>query len=196
MLFAACMAIIILPAHRAIQASSPKAAFVSLSNWGSVLNRPVNKRFLSTGETGELVRVNVGFDSNPGVVCATPQDLASHWREGAARKNLRNVEDTGGMSKGAAVNKTCPRSWGGEIVPPRKTWYQTTSPTCNSLNLCTKSEGFTRVSVILTRFARTSPDSVEIPYAVSFICVRSWQDSPKDAQKSDWLAHRRVAVGC
>ena len=34
------------------------------------MDQAVNKRFLSTGETGELVRVNVGFDSNPGVVCA------------------------------------------------------------------------------------------------------------------------------
>ena len=79
----------------------------------------VNKRFLSTGETGELVRVNVEFDSNPGVVCATPQDLASNWKEGAVRKNLRNVGDAGRRRKNAAVNKTLPRSWGGDGMAPR-----------------------------------------------------------------------------
>ena len=31
------------------------------------LDGAVNKRFLSTGETGELVRGNVGFGLNPGV---------------------------------------------------------------------------------------------------------------------------------
>ena len=35
---------------------------------------------------------------------------------------------------------------------------------------------------------------IKVPYAVSFISVRSRQDSPEDAQNSDWVAHRRVAV--
>jgi hypothetical protein len=62
-------------------------AFVSLSSWESVLDGAVNKRFLSTGETGELVRVNVGFDLNLGVDRATPRNLSSNGRERVERKN-------------------------------------------------------------------------------------------------------------
>ena len=92
--------------------------FLACHPWGAVLDGAVNKRDLSTGETGEFASENLGVDSNPGVVCATPQDLASNWREGAARKNLRNVWDTGGKSKNAAVNETRPRSWGGDGLAP------------------------------------------------------------------------------
>src|ERR1035437_1904362 len=31
---------------------------------------------------------------------------------------------------------------------------------------------------------------------IIYSCPQPVQDSPEDAQKSDWLAHRRVAVGC
>jgi hypothetical protein len=55
---------------------------------------PVNKRDLSTGETGELVRENVGCGLNPGVECATPRNLFSNWRNRRARKNLGNVANT------------------------------------------------------------------------------------------------------
>ena len=96
--------------------------------WWAALDRAVNKRLLSTGEPGELASENVGFDPNPRVVCATPQDLPSNGRERFARKNLRNVGDTGGKRKSAAVNKTRPRSWGGDGLAPQKTWFPTTSP--------------------------------------------------------------------
>ena len=59
------------------------------------LDEAVNKRFLSTGETGEFASKNVGFGLNPGVERAPPQDLSSNRRERAARKSLRNVADTG-----------------------------------------------------------------------------------------------------
>jgi hypothetical protein len=39
------------------------------------LDEAVNKRFLSTGETRELVPVNVGFGLNPGVELAPPRSL-------------------------------------------------------------------------------------------------------------------------
>lgn len=62
----------------------------------------VNKRFLSTGETGELVLENVGFDLNPGVELAPQRRLLSNWRNRPACKNVRNVADTG-----AAGNRRC-----------------------------------------------------------------------------------------
>ena len=55
----------------------------------------VNKRFLSTGETRELVPDNVGFGLNLGVEFAPPRRLVSNWRGRPARKNLWNVADTG-----------------------------------------------------------------------------------------------------
>ena len=55
----------------------------------------VNNADLSTGETGELARENVGFGLNPGVELAPPRSLISKWRNRRAYKNLRNVADTG-----------------------------------------------------------------------------------------------------
>ena len=63
--------------------------------WGPMLYGAVNKRDLSTGETGELVRENVGFGLNPGVDLAPPRRLLSNRRDRPARENLRNVADTG-----------------------------------------------------------------------------------------------------
>ena len=59
------------------------------------LDEAVNKRDLSTGETGEFASKNLGLGLNPGVGHAVPRCLSSNWRERAARKNLRNVGDTG-----------------------------------------------------------------------------------------------------
>ena len=61
----------------------------------ATLDGAVNKRFLSTGETGGLVQENVGFGLNPGVDLALPRRLLSIWRDCPARENLRNVADTG-----------------------------------------------------------------------------------------------------
>src|ERR1022692_3556046 len=70
-------------------------------DWPAMPNPPVNKRFLSTGETGEFASGNVGFGRNPwgsaatrGVELAPPRCLSSNRRERAAGKNLRNVADT------------------------------------------------------------------------------------------------------
>jgi hypothetical protein len=63
--------------------------------WETALDGAVNKRFLSTGETGELVLENVGFGLNPGVELAPPRSLLSNWRDRRASNNLRNVADTG-----------------------------------------------------------------------------------------------------
>ena len=60
----------------------------------AVLYGAVNKRFLSTRETRELVLENVGFGLNPGVELAPPRRLLSNWRDCPARKHLRNVADT------------------------------------------------------------------------------------------------------
>ena len=66
------------------------------SGWAPGLDEAVNKRFLSTGETGEFAGENVGFGLNPGVGRAVPQNLSSKWRERATRENVRNVGDEGG----------------------------------------------------------------------------------------------------
>ncbi len=57
-------------------------------------NPPVNKRYLSTRETGEFAGENVGFGLNHGVASAAPRGLSSNRRGRAARKSLRNVGDT------------------------------------------------------------------------------------------------------
>ena len=63
--------------------------------WLAALYRAVNKRDLSTGETRELVRDNVGFGLNTGVELAPPRRLLSNRRDRPARKNVQNVADTG-----------------------------------------------------------------------------------------------------
>jgi hypothetical protein len=59
-----------------------------------------------------------GSASTPGVELGPPRCLSSNRRERAARKNLRNVGDTGAEARGAAVKKTTARSWGGKLVAP------------------------------------------------------------------------------
>ncbi len=63
--------------------------------WMPTLDGTVNKRDLSTGETGELVPENVGFDLNHGVERAPPRCHISNRREPCLRENQRNVSDTG-----------------------------------------------------------------------------------------------------
>jgi len=46
----------------------------------------VNERFLSTGETRELVLENMGFGLNPGVELAPPRSLLSNWRAPGAQE--------------------------------------------------------------------------------------------------------------
>jgi hypothetical protein len=65
------------------------------------LDAAVNKRYLSTGETGEFVLENLGFDLNPRVELAPLRRLLSNWRHPAC-KNVRNVADTG-----ASGNRRC-----------------------------------------------------------------------------------------
>jgi hypothetical protein len=71
-----------------------------MANRPPALYGAVNKRFLSTGETGELVPDNVGFGLNPGVVLAPLRRLLSNWRDRPPRENLRNVADTGEVNRG------------------------------------------------------------------------------------------------
>ncbi len=75
--------------------ASHRRSFEERSERGAALNTAVNKRLLSTGETGEFVSENVGFDLNAGVVLAPPRRLFSDWRTGPGHENLRNVGDTG-----------------------------------------------------------------------------------------------------
>lgn len=77
-----------------IRELSEAAAFAVVSR-PAVLDGAVNKRDLSTGETRELVRGNVGFGLNPRVEIAPPNSLVSNRRDRPERKNLRNVADTG-----------------------------------------------------------------------------------------------------
>ncbi len=62
---------------------------------GHTLNPSVNKRFLSTGETGEFASENVGLGLNLWVELTPPRHLSSNRRNCAAHQNLRNVADTG-----------------------------------------------------------------------------------------------------
>ena len=64
------------------------------------LNPPVNKRDLSTRETGEFAGENVGFGLNPGVAPVGPCCLSSNRRESTAQKNPRNVADRGEQAAG------------------------------------------------------------------------------------------------
>src|ERR1035437_9362710 len=75
----------------------------------------VNKCFLSTGETRELVPDSVGFGLNPGVELALPRSLLSNWRDRAARKNVQNVADTG---KGGS-HRCCQDNGRGNLVRGR-----------------------------------------------------------------------------
>ena len=60
-----------------------------------------------------------GSGLNPGVVSAAPRDFTSNRRESTARKNLRNVADTGA----AAVARCCQENHGSELG-----WKQYGSP--------------------------------------------------------------------
>jgi hypothetical protein len=51
-----------------------------LRSWAAKLDAAVNKRDLSTGETGELAPENVGIGLNPGVEGAPPRSPVSNWR--------------------------------------------------------------------------------------------------------------------
>ena len=57
-----------------------QAELGNLSSWAAKLYGAVNKRDLSTGETGELVPENVGIGLNPGVELAPPRNPVSNWR--------------------------------------------------------------------------------------------------------------------
>jgi hypothetical protein len=61
--------------------------FVNLT-WPPTLNGAVNKRDLSTRETGEFADEKVGFGLNPGVAFGTPHDISSNQRERETRKKL------------------------------------------------------------------------------------------------------------
>ena len=79
----------------------------------------VNNGNLSTGETGELVRENVGFGLNPGVEVAPPRSLLSNWRDFRACKNLRNVADTGSCGDWRSCQDNGRGIWCAHGVAPR-----------------------------------------------------------------------------
>ena len=95
---------------------------------GTGLDGAVNKRFLSTGETGELVLENVGFGLNPGVELAPPRRLLSNWRDRPACENLRNVADAGYGGARRCRQDNGRGIWDADSVAPQETRYKTTSP--------------------------------------------------------------------
>ena len=96
--------------------------------WLATLYEAVNKLSLSTGETGELVRENLGFGLNPGVELAPPRSLISNWRDRAARKNLRNVADTGNGGGGRCRQDNGPVNLGRrQAGSPKVRLYETFS---------------------------------------------------------------------
>ena len=93
------------------------------------LDGAVNKRFLSTGETGEFASENVGFGLNP-----VGFSLGSHDASRPTGENARRAKTYGMLRirarewSRASVNETRPSSWGKKVVAPRETWFPTTSP--------------------------------------------------------------------
>jgi hypothetical protein len=79
----------------------------------------VNKRFLSTGETGEFTSESMGFGLNPGVGHAVPRCLSSNQRERRVRKNLRNVADTDEVGGGRSCQRNTALELGQNVVAPR-----------------------------------------------------------------------------
>ena len=83
------------------------------------LDGAVNKRFLSTGETGEFASENVGFGLNPMVECAPRMNSLP------TGENTRRVRTRGMLgirargTAGAAVNKMSASSWGAKVLAPR-----------------------------------------------------------------------------
>jgi hypothetical protein len=109
---------------------SPRQTELEVLNpWDCTLYEAVNKRFLSTGETGELVCGNVGFGLNPGVELAPPRGLLSNWRDRPARKNVQNVADTGA----AGHRRCCQDNGRGNLVRGR--YGSPQNPVTNGLSL-------------------------------------------------------------
>jgi hypothetical protein len=94
--------------------------------WETALDGAVNKRFLSTGETRELVPDNVGFGLNPGVELAPPCSLLSNWRDLRACKNLRNVADTGDCGDWRCRQDNGRGIWYADRLAPQKGGFPTT----------------------------------------------------------------------
>jgi hypothetical protein len=74
-------------------------------NWEVDLHEAVNKRLLSTGETGEFASKKLGSRPQPGVGIESARNLSSNRRELAGRKKLPNVGDNGLRAKTDAVNE-------------------------------------------------------------------------------------------
>src|ERR1017187_8738769 len=94
-------------------------------DWEGALYGAVNKRELSTGETGELAPDNVGSDLNPRVELALPRRPPSNWRDRPPRENLRNVADTGN----GGGRRCCQDNWRAKLVRGRfgsPAWIRTT----------------------------------------------------------------------
>src|ERR1039458_2238221 len=106
--------------------STENAAVGKFHSWGTSLYGVVNKRFLSTGETGELVLENVGFGLNPGVELAPPRSLLSNRRNRPAHKNVQNVADTAN----GGGHRNCQDNGPGNLVRGRygsPAWIRTTN---------------------------------------------------------------------
>ena len=73
---------------------------------GPMLYGAVNKRFLSTGETGELVCGSLGFGLNPEVELAPPRRLLSNWRDCRRARTCRMWRIRATVASGAAVKIT------------------------------------------------------------------------------------------
>ncbi len=83
------------------------------------LYEAVNKRLLSTGEPGEFASGNLRFGLNPGFERAPPNSLLSNRRNRAARKNLRNVADTGEPG-GRCCQQNKGLEFGGKVLAPHR----------------------------------------------------------------------------
>src|SRR5579862_8174780 len=93
--------------------------------WDPALDEAVNKRDLSTGESGEFAGRKAGFGLNPWVDRALPRNLSSNPREPATRTNVRNVADTD-VGTGRRCCQQNSRSELGQKCSGSPAWIRTT----------------------------------------------------------------------
>ena len=90
---------------------------------------PVNKRVLSTGETGEFARENEGFGINPDASLPTRENARRARTCGMLR--IRAEGRRGALlSTKRSLGVGAEKNW-----PPQKPWFPPTSPARKSLHL-------------------------------------------------------------
>jgi hypothetical protein len=96
-----------------------RTVVASVQRGHPLLYGTVNKRFLSTGETRELVPVNVGFGLNPGVEFAPPRPLLPTGETARRARTCRMWRIRATVAAGAAVKTMGVGIWYADGMAPR-----------------------------------------------------------------------------